>query len=87
MIVFGICRSVDKKQISNWHNRPNKPGKCCTKIKPGLDLAGVVDVKEGARVDRGVEPFSALLLQLLLPMLRPVSVVAKEVSFAPAKLP
>jgi len=53
----------------------------------GLDLAVVVDVEEGARVDRGVEPFSTLLLQLqLLPMFRPVS-VAKEVSFTPAKLP
>ena len=32
MIVCGICRSVDKKQISKWKNWPKKPRKCCTKI-------------------------------------------------------
>ena len=33
VIVCGICRGVDKKQ--NW---PRKPRKCCTKIKPAIEL-------------------------------------------------
>ena len=36
VIVCGICRSVDKKQISRWHNWPRKRRKCCTKMMPNL---------------------------------------------------
>ena len=36
VIVCGICRGVDKKQISKWHNWPKNPHKYCTKIKPAL---------------------------------------------------
>ena len=32
VIVCGICRGLDKKQFSKWHNWPKKPRKCCTKI-------------------------------------------------------
>merc|ERR1712029_99438 len=34
VIVCGICRGVDKKQISKWHTWLKKPRKCFTKIKP-----------------------------------------------------
>lgn len=33
-IVWGICCSLDKKQISKWQNWPRKQRKCCTKVKP-----------------------------------------------------
>ena len=36
VIVCGICRGMDKKQIFKWHNWPKKPRKCYTKIKPVL---------------------------------------------------
>ena len=36
VIVCGICRSLDKKQISTWKEWPKKTRKCCTKIKPAL---------------------------------------------------
>ena len=36
VIVCGICRGVDKKQLSKWHNW-QKTRKYCTKIKPALE--------------------------------------------------
>ena len=36
VIVCGICRGVDKKQISKCQNWPKKPRKCCTKLQPVL---------------------------------------------------
>ena len=36
VIVCGICRGLDKKQIFNWHNQPNtRPN--FTKIKPAIE--------------------------------------------------
>ena len=43
MIVCGICRVVDKKQISKWQNWPKKAQKCCTKIKLAIICAGVAE--------------------------------------------
>ena len=42
--VVVICQGVDKKQISKWHNWPKKPRKCCTKMKPELNLLGRFDL-------------------------------------------
>ena len=52
VIVCGISQGVDKTQISKWHNWPNKPRKCCTKIKPAFVVGHPLPERlEGAEPD------------------------------------